>query len=234
MAAVLCSIVATAQSESSGDGETGDPSENNVDHFVGVQANPLLRQVLSLATTPTVQNPYLINYTLRFNESNLALSAGVGFSRSTSENDDNLETELSQLDLRVGVGQQFRVSKLLELGYSLDFNFGNRNVETSTVQVIETPTTTDSTYTRTTNKNELLGGGLRANILFYITPKILLGTEASYNFAHIESNFNLLRVVTFTNENGTEELKRFEDESSETRENFDFTLPVSIFLIIKF
>ncbi|MFZ6051800.1 hypothetical protein [Halocola ammonii] len=233
IAVVICSLISVAQTDSPGT-ENPEAEEKQVDHFVSFQANPLLRQILSLSTVPSVESPYLLNYTLRFNGSNLTISSGFGFSSSNTENEDNLVTRSSDLDLRLGVGQQFRLNKLLEIGYSLDLNFGNRDVSSKTITVNESPFQTDSTVTETKTSEEMLGAALRANLLFYITPRILVGTEASYSFSQIDSSFDFKRVTTIR-QNGEVTLEdTAEDESSETTEAFDFNIPVQIFFILKF
>ena len=231
LVAVLCSILASAQVE---EDQIADTEEKMVDHFVGVQANQLLRQIISLSTVQQVENPYLLNYTLRFNESNFAISAGVGFTKSNAESEENLESESSDLDFRLGLGQQFRLSKLLEVGYSLDFNMGRRKSLTQTTQVIESQNQTDSTVTRTEFSDNLIGAGLRANLLFYITPKILVGTEASYNFSQLESKFEFTRE-TIISENGEVVIEDVQEQDSTDKGNsFNFNVPIQIFLILKF
>lgn len=229
VSAILCSSLIIAQSESDVENET-----DKFDHYGGVQVNPLLRQVLSFGETEEVMNPYLAVYTLRFNSSNFAISAGFGHSKQRTEDDDGLTATTSDFSVRAGAGQQFKLNEKFELGYAFDLLYSDQTTSTITAQVVDFGAGEDSTYTETKSTESGFGAGLRVNLMFHISESILIGTEASYNYLRSTEKFHFYSENHLSQQNQPPQVTVTSDNEKEEKHNYGFNLPMALYLIIKF
>lgn len=230
IAAVLCGSYSIAQDNVI---EDIPDTENKLTHYIGLQANPLLRQILSLSNVSDSDNPFLLTYAMRFNPSDLTVNAGFGHSQSTSEDQDGLKISSTDFSGRLGIGKRHTLGKRFEVGYGLDFITGKTSTETFTIQVINFGNGKDSTFTTTKSVLRNYGLGPQINISFLITENILFGTEASYYYIrstekfHVESvNHSTINDITLINT----DLINDEIKISE----FSLQIPIALFLIIKF
>ena len=204
-------------------------------HYVSLQANPLISQVLNFGNPIPIDNPYLLKYSYRFSGGKSGVSAGFGFSSSSLElKEQGSNSKTSDLDFRAGyewyipMGDRF----LFSIGPDLVFNGNNTNtVNISSVDF--GGGFKDSTVNDTRSQAITFGGGGRLNFSVAITPRLLIGTEATlyYTFTDGESRTKIERF-TF---NGFSEVYTFEEEKEEFKtSDSGFQLPVAIFLTFRF
>ena len=209
------------------------------DHYVGVQANQLLKQIINLSTgNSTIDNPYLLTYGIYFAKCGYGLHAGIGYNYEQIE--DKLPitriTKKDELFYRFGVGRKIMIAKRWQLGYGLDFIASRQFNKTSTTSVTNIGSTIDSSSSVSSSKTISTGGGLQLNLSFQVSEKIMLGTEATwyYSTAAVKQNtfandkFTIQSFPVTTTESTTNSNSEVEKKTAE------FTIPVALFLIIKF
>ena len=223
---LLVSVFAYAQNE----------KDKKVNHFIGIQANPLLQQILSLGGAAPVSNPYLIKYTLKPNKIPFELNVGIGYDYESSEQKDGAKILIHDLSGRIGIGYKKMITKKFECGIGLDFAINNQTNKTTNITSFQFIGTNflDSTVTTTNSINSASGGGFQFNMAYHLNQRMLIGTEATYYYLFQESKtnneivnyrkdgFNPLVITTTT------------DNSKNIGSLLDFNLPVAIFLIVKF
>src|SRR5690348_13582311 len=83
-----------------------------IDHYIGVQINELIRQVLNFSNTNNaITNPYLLTYTMHFNKPNIGIRLGFGYKYTSSTTDDGVTkttSNLNDLSLRLGVERMYQ------------------------------------------------------------------------------------------------------------------------------
>ena len=227
LAVVLLSAttMASAQSRPEADGK----------HFISLQANPLISQIFNFGNPIPISNPYLIKYSYRFAGGNSGITTGIGYRAISNESEqDGFESKFSGLDLRVGyewyidMGDRF----LLSVGPDLTFN-GQTNKTVSVSAINFGSGFRDSTVNDTYSQNLSYGGGARLNFSVAITPKLLIGTEATFYYSFTRSK-STTRIERFIIENNNENYS-FEKHKDEQTGTFTrIQLPVAIFLTFNF
>ncbi len=214
------------------------PQDKKFDHFIGVQVNPLFRQIISFGNSDPVNNPYLLKYTIRHNNSGLTFNLGGGIDFTSTENEDGLKTNDESFAFRGGVGYQQRVSKRFEVGIGLDFIYERANRETSSVQVTDFGMQTDSTISKVRNASKGIGGGLQVNLNYYLSDRFLIGTECTLYYTKLEDRFNTeVDNFVISNSGSTtipDSRGLFVLNEEDTGNSFTFLLPVAIYLSFKF
>lgn len=214
---------------------TPDPSDR-ISHYIGLQINPLLRQIISFGNSPDVNNPFLVKYSLRFNETRREIMFGFGYKYSESTTKGGLKSDLSNLSFRAGYSKKIPIGRRLEVGIGADGVFNATNNQTVNVQAINFGAgSMDSTIT--TSKSTAIGYGLgpQATLSFYITEKILIGTEASYYFIRSKQKLNVQSKNYSIPFPGSPEIVTVNTENDENKSlDFKLQLPVALFLIVVF
>ena len=152
------------------------------DQYFGVQINDLVRQVFNFSsTTNAVTNPYLLTYSINSKTSGVGFRTGVGYNyTSTSSNDgiNAVNTKLNDLSFRAGIDKIIKLTGKWTAGVGIDLVL-NMN-DDHTTDVVNSTFGGQNTDTKTNTTTYGLGpmGWLRYNI----TPRILVGTEASFYF----------------------------------------------------
>jgi hypothetical protein len=195
------------------------PSTRKVSHYVGLQANQLIRQLLSFGGNNTaVTNPYALVYTVNSKETGWGLATGLGYSSIQTKTSDLFTSTTSKVDdfaWRVGFEKKTYILKnwLLSLG-------GDFLVESNkAVTITNNGSATNPTVT---TKEKRQGFGPRASLNYHINDKLLIGTEASYYFKSIK------HTQTQTNTGVTPP-----KDPDSSLHSFSFTLPAVIFVIVK-
>src|SRR5437868_402023 len=82
-----------------------------MNYYVGLQANQLVKQVLNLSNSPAITNPYLLTASAssaKYWGINVHGGAGFTYSKITDvESPTNHESKIDQLDYRYGIGKNF-------------------------------------------------------------------------------------------------------------------------------
>lgn len=224
--AILMSSGSIAFSQQSPD----EVTNKRINHFVGVQANQLLKQLFSTGSSPNVNNPFLVKYALRFNESNQEITAGLGVQTSYSKGANDRETSNLDLSFRGGYSKKIMISKRFEIGAGLDLAYFNNKSESKSSNTVSGGTLVDSVYSTTTRKVTSFGGGPQLNLAFYINERIKLGTEATYYFLYRENKFDS-KSERFRNGSPVSVI---ENNTREFGNSFSLTVPVALFVSVRF
>lgn len=202
-------------------------------HIVGVQANPLLRQVLSFGNTQNVDNPYLLRYSFRENENDREYSFGIGYSYDSDKDENGLEAINNTVDMRLGFFKVINLRKRVEIALGGDILFGTQNIRTFNIQAFNFGVL-DSTISTSKTSNSSFGFGPRMKITIGLTKSLSFGTETNYYFRFLSNKTNVLtqnyrgdglgNITTTTNTSNSESSGR----------SFEIELPIALFLIIRF
>lgn len=214
--------VATANVHAQAD-TTAAPKERATDHYIGVQMNGFIRQVINLNNNSNnaATNPYLLTYSLNSRRTGWGFRVGAGYSYSSlnsttgslvSDNDENI------INARVGGERLFRLARRWTAGAGLDIVANSEYTHTATR--LNSGGTGFSDVKSTTIS---YGGGPMAWLRFSISERILVGSEASFY------------AVTGTKQqtatpNSPKPVSTPKTKIGEAK----FTSPVTLFLSVKF
>lgn len=171
------------------------PKEKKLEHHIGVQMNELIRQVFNFnnSTASNLNNPYLIVYSVNLAKTGWGLRLGAGYTRNTFSDDDGVtkrETDINDLNLRLGVEKAFKLSDKWTAGAGLDGLYSNDNDYTNSVI-----RSFDTTTTKTNSKVTRYGGGAMAWLRYAISPRVVIGTETSfyYQVGNQQQTINIMK-----------------------------------------
>lgn len=237
---LLCCTAVTLLLSNVKAGDADSLSTKAVSHYIGVQANQLLKQIINLnASSTPINNPYLLTYGIFSNEINWGLELGLGYNYTNTK--DNLsptdhETKLNQTFYRLGVARKFDIGKRWEAGIALDYAGSSEKNTTFSYSVTEFNGQKDSTSTLSDSNIKSSGGGLRTNIRFGLSKYIFLGTEMTFYYSKTKNKSDVTVTEVFSNVNfpGDDFAETSNSKSDLSEKSFVMTLPVAIFLIVKF
>jgi hypothetical protein len=208
-------------------------SQPRFKHYVGVQSNLLIRQILNLSgSTASTNNPYLITYAIN-NRKGWGLATGLGLTTSSTSISDamgNYDKKSTQnMNLRIGVERRFNFHAKWNGLIGID-GLMNMNKSTSDVKEVQNFGITSMNTSSTKNEINGYGGAFRAALNYSITPRILIGTETSLGFTAGKEKFSglILSDDGFGNVNTTV------TSNSANISGFNINVPTAIFVIIKF
>ncbi len=189
-------------------------------HYIGVQANQLLRQLLNFGgTSNNVGNPYLLTYAINSTKSGVGLNFGLGYTYNSSSNGDPITprtTTDNSLSLRLGIEKKFTIGKRWFSSYGLDFLLDESQNKTETTFNQGNGFPANKTTTEFTNNGT--GLGPRFTLNFLISDKIILGTEANYYYRSFTS---------------TQKVTNQPDQTNNPK-SFTFAVPAVLYVILKF
>lgn len=197
-------------------------------HYFGVQVNQLLRQIFSLSNSQIASNPYLLNYSYN-GATGVGINIGLGYQVDQFKNSDaftDRETENSDLSLRIGPEKKSFVGKKLMVSVGMDFIVSrayNKTKQTNKNDFIESRVTSE-------NKISGIGFGPRMSLNYFITDKIVVGTELNYYFRSLKNkrSFN-----SFTKFEGNPPEVQTDDGEDKTK-HLTFGSPAVITLMVRF
>lgn len=216
------------------------PKAKKFNHYAGIQANELLRQLFNFSNTnTTINNPYTIIYSLIPANSGWGYHIGLGYKYSWI-NDKNAAvgkvSKVNDLFYRIGIEKKITLGKRFEVGVALDFAGSYQQDKTSSLSVTNLFNSVDSSATTVTDKIISYGGGPQASLGFHITDKIMLGTEATLYYKSQKNKQNILIIDTvteiFNNNNKVINTSNFNTEIDSN--TLSISIPLSLFLIVKF
>jgi len=223
---MLLSVFAFAQSE----------KNKTINHFIGIQANPLLQQILSFGGAAPVANPYLMKYTLKPKKSPFELNVGIGYDYESTEQKNGAKILIHDLSGRIGIGYKKMITKKFECGIGLDIAINNQTNKTTNITSFQFIGSIflDSTITTTNSINSGFGGGFQFNMAYHLNQRMLIGTEATYYYLFQETKANN-EIINYRKDGFNPlVITTTIDNSKNTGRALDFNLPVAIFLIVKF
>jgi hypothetical protein len=188
-------------------------------HYVGFQANQLLRQLIGSAGGG--DNPYTITYSFNSVQRGRGMSFGLGYSSRTIDVDDpsssvKSTTKSGNLAIRVGYDWKQSIGKKWVAGIAIDAFRDGGSSETTT-------TFSNGPEIKSNSGTNSVGLGPRLSLLFNVSGKIFLGTEASILFKSIKTTSKT------NNPNFPVNNERVEEDRS-----LSIQAPVALFLIVRF
>jgi hypothetical protein len=212
-----------------------------LDHYLGLQANQLFKQFLNLdASNTIVRNPYLLTYFVYYSKWHLGIQGGFNYDyRQTKDNlsPSDLHTTVNNVFYRFGVVRNYALGKKWEATTGLNYVGNSMLNRTIAVSVVHSNgTITDSTSTISTTTSKRKGGELQLSLGLHLSEHVMLFTEAAFHFYTDSDKSNVLISETVTNtafpENDAYTLTA---SNTDTKESiFDISLPLALFLTIKF
>ena len=209
-----------------------------VDQYVGVQLNGLIRQVFNFnnSTASTVVNPYLVTYNINSRNSGWGIRIGVGYSYNSTATDDGITattTRINDLQLRLGIEKAFKLSEKWSAGIGIDgvFNTNNDNTTNITKSAASFTAPGDTTTTATKQVGSSYGGGAMGWLSYSITPRVLVGTEASFYYTTGKTK-NITDVTSDPNGNGA--FSTTETTANPTVSTGTFSSPIVFYISVKF
>lgn len=211
------------------------------DHYIGVQANQLLKQIINLNnSTVAVDNPYLLTYSLFSSKYKWGIEGGFGYNYKRSKDElssTNQESKINDSFYRFGIGRKFHMGKRWEAALTADYVGSYQLDKTFSFSVTEFGNgQKDSTASVSTSLVKSKGEGLTLHLAFAFSRHVMMGTELSMYYTKTSTKSNVLVSDTFTSElfpeQNTYTISASNSDVSET--DFEITLPVAIFLIVKF
>ncbi len=207
-------------------------SEKLFSHQVGVQMNGLIRQVFNFGTSAQpVTNPYLLTYTINSNRTGWGIRLGVGYNYQSFTTDDgvtNKETQINDVDVRLGIEKAFSLSHKWSAGVGVDGVTTYNNDYTKAVVK-----SFDTTTTSTKSVVSKYGGGAMAWLRYHVTDKVIIGTETSFYYKKGDEK----QDVDITKRDNSQPNRPFKTTSTSTdNKNSEgvFSLPIVFYLIVKF
>jgi hypothetical protein len=207
--------------------------------YVGLQANQLVKQLLNLSNSPAISNPYLLTAAVTsYKYFGISLRGGIGYnySKITELSPATHESKLHEIFFRYGIGKNFLLGTKWEASIGVDRVEEYKVNKTFATSVTIFSSTTDSVESVTTSKTETEGYGGQLALAFHLSKHVLLGTEATFYYvtSHIKQNSEVFENITNTSA-AEENIFTYEATNSEAKEvSFNATAPVALFLIVKF
>ena len=222
-----------AQNESGTPEPPGTKKNKDVEQFVGVQINGLIKQVLNFNNTnsTTALNPYLLNYSISSKRTGWGLRLGLGYTYSSTYNNDGISettTKINDLHCRLGIEKAFKLSDKWSAGVGLDLVSDMNNDNTK-----NTVSSGDTVTTETKDIISNLGGGAMGWLRYHLTERILIGTEASYYFVS-GTDKRTIDVTQTVNFGSGSSKSTTETSTKPTITTAGFSSPVVFYLIVKF
>lgn len=200
--------------------ENGPKPTRRATHYVGIQANQLVKQLLNLGgSSSAVNNPYLVSYSVNSNDTGVGLNLSVGYQLDETSGGDfqsQVNTRIEEFFFRIGVEKKLQIGKRWILSAGGDIVVENKSDRTETLFVGSDAPSVE------TDKAGGFGTGPRVSLNFNISEKVLLGTEANYYFKLISTS------NTLTQPFGTPV------RHSDDKTKFQLSVPAVLFLIVKF
>ena len=200
-----------------------DTVQHKAIHYVGVQANQLIRQLFSLSNASSaINNPYLLTYSINSASTGSGVNFGLGYTFNESTDGDAFnerKNKISDFFFRVGYEKKSNFGKhwVLSAGIDAVVDLQNNTTRTRSGSGQGVPEVV------TKNKNNGWGLGPRVTLNYTITDKMLLGTEVTYYFKSIKNTIEVSGAGAILNEETDESFKRFQ-----------LNVPAVLFLILKF
>ncbi len=227
VAGVLCVFHSAAIAQD----EMAEPKTKKINHYVGVQVNELVRQVFNFnGSSNNLNNPYLVMYSLNLAKSGWGVRLGFGPEFNTFKDDDGITIrEINIINARLGIEKAFRLSDKWSAGAGLD------GVYSSDITFSKTAVRSfDSTNTNISSHLSSMGGGAMAWLRYSISPRIQVGTEASfyYRVGKFKQKVDITRRVS--NINGTPKYETTYTTLDNKLKEGKFNLPMVFYLIVSF
>lgn len=186
----------------------------NAIRYFGLEVNQLLQQIIDLNSNNNApQNPYAIQYASNSRQTGRGVSYGLAYGRNKFTDDTNgaqRETINRSISFRIGYERKVNWGKRWIALHGYDLTLGGSKLNTTNNQ--------GGQNFEIESKSNFWGFGPRVGLMYGISPRVFLGSEAIYYLKFIKD------AQTITNG---------QPNSSQKSTDFSLTLPVSLFLTVK-
>lgn len=184
-------------------------------NYFGLEVNPLLRQIINLNpnSTPS-ENPFGIQFASNSTRTGRGVGLGLTFARLKFNDDNNgvqRETINRDIAFRIGYERKHQLGKRWIVLHGYDLVLGGSKSRTETIDQFIGNIVTETT-------TNFWGLGPRAGLMFEISDRITLGTEATYYLRYIRDTTKLTSMP----------------DSKQKSSEFVLTVPVVLVLSIRF
>jgi hypothetical protein len=216
--------------------EAVSPKKSN--HYVGLQANQLIRQIFNFSNTNTsLNNPYLLTYAVNSVQGGGGFTMGFGYHFDEATDGDQFierTTTNNNLFFRVGFEKKSLLAPKIIFSLGGDVVLGREKFEVVTEEKTQSQTNFESSRVAKSS-----GFGPRLTINYQIQEKIIIGTEANYYFVWRnidETQTDVFFETVFDPVTGQQRTIRRTQETTDSEKDrrFQFNPPAVIFLIMKF
>jgi hypothetical protein len=211
-------------------------TEKKFDHYAGVQVNQLLKQVINLnQTSSTIDNPYLLEYSVIQNKSNWGLRVGFGYTFANSNDEQNPDANLLEehdLSMYAGFCKRHKFGTRFELTYGLAY-FNDYQTSKSYSFTVNEFSVEDSSYFQNNFESKSNGVGMDFSFRYMFSDHILIGTQMTYAYMWTSEMSHDL-VFTHTASFNTETNSLEVTNTSMKKNDFKLHLPVAIYLVFRF
>lgn len=227
---LFCALVGAAKSQVTEKDNDGSESKR-FNHHIGIQINPLLRQLLTIGTVPNTGNPFLLNYSMNNAKTKWGFHAGVGYNFNQIKDNDGItdrKSLLTSVSSRIGFDKYYDLTSRWQIGFGLDGVYQLSENITNT-QIISFDTI-DTENRITTQKS---GGGVRGFARFKLSDRVLLGTECT---AYYQFGFNKNESKITSRDFNQPGAPKVTVSNSITQNLIEssLVLPVAVYLIFRF
>jgi len=195
------------------------PSTRTVSHYIGLQANQLIRQLISFGgNNSPINNPYILAYSMNSKSNGFGFSTGLGYSLTQSKTNDNfvsITSKVNDVAWRIGLDKKTYISRRWLAGFGFDVLLESNKSEVISKFGSGVPSQTVTT----TQKRKGLGPRVFLNYQF--SEKLMIGTEASFYLKFVDQE---------TKATGNASIP---DPKSSIK-NHQFNVPAVLFLTMKF
>lgn len=219
-------------------GQEESKAQKKSAHYIGLQANQLIRQVFNFSNANSVlNNPYLLTWSVNSPETGAGFAMGFGYNYNQSDDGDQFvdrTVTVNDIFIRMGYEKKSQLAPKIIFSLGADVLFDRQRSET------ETDENTQSGLTFESSNTSLSGGlGPRFTLNYQLHEKILIGTEANFYFKWTKTDKIEKQVffeTVFDPSTGQSRTIRRtqQEEETEKSKRFQFNSPAVIFLIMKF
>jgi len=201
--------------------------------FVTLQINGLVHQILNFNGTTTTGNlnPYLVNYSINNNNTHWGFRCGGGFSQGSSSNITlygNSSSSSTYFNFRAGVEKIRHLNKKFTAGLGFDLIYAYSTVSNSSNS--NSPLTYDTSAQSSKTTSNSFGGGFMGWLMYKISPRIFVGTEASFYY----STGSRMESLSYTGYlYGQNYQTTVSPSKTEMFHNGYFTEPVVLYLVVR-
>lgn len=218
--------------------QDGSPAPKRSVHYIGLQANQLIRQVFNFSNTNSVlNNPYLLTWSVNSVETGAGFTMGFGYNFTQSKDGDQFvdrSITVNDVFVRMGYEKKSRLAPKIIFSLGADVLFDRQRSETKTEEKTQSDLMFESSTTTVAG-----GLGPRFTLNYQLHERILIGTEANFYFKWSKTDNTQEQVFfesVFDPTTGQFRTIRRTEENTETEKSkrFQFNSPAVIFLIMKF
>jgi hypothetical protein len=218
---------------------------SNFKHEIGINATQLIKQIIGLSNTAPTTLPYTVTY--KFISGKKAFRFGIGASVARDKGQSKplntpyqfyrpLPTYFNKTlgDIRIGYETQIPIEKRFICYFGFDLVTALDRENSFSVNVNDNLPSFYS-YNRTTVDKSMfrMGGGPVAGFQFFISKRISLFTETPLYFTWSKGNLKT-ESITDSDFGQGQSITTINDISSTSALNFNITLPVTLYLAVRF